>query len=266
MTVELLLECRGVTCGYGAEPVLEDVDLDLRRGEVLVLLGGSGSGKSTLLKTITGLLPPVRGEVRLFGESLYQVSQDRRNQLLRRTGMLFQQDALFGSLSLVDNVALPLRELTRLPVPVICEMARMKLGLVGLAGLEDRLPSGISGGQRKRAALARASVLDPEIIFCDEPTAGLDPVLAAEIDDTLLRFREVLGISILAVTHELESIRTITDRAVMLGRKRVIAEGTIDELSRHEDPDVHDFFHRVARDRSGPPGGAIDHLRQGAAA
>ena len=243
---DVVVECRGVTVGYGDETVVRDVDLAVRRGEIVALLGGSGSGKTTLLKAIIGLLRPRRGQVRLFGRPLHEVDADERDALLRRTGMVFQQDALFGSMSVLDNVALPLRELTSLPAPVVREMARMKLALVGLEGLEDRLPSGISGGQRKRAALARASVLDPEVIFCDEPSAGLDPVVAASVDETLLRFRDVLHITIVAVTHELESIRTIADRAVMLGEGGVLASGTIDELSRSDEPYVHNFFQRRA--------------------
>jgi phospholipid/cholesterol/gamma-HCH transport system ATP-binding protein len=259
---DTVVECIDVACGYGDEPpVLKDVSLRIQRGEIVALLGGSGSGKSTLLRAITGLVAPLAGTVRLFGESIHEVDPDRRDELLRRTGMLFQQDALFGSMTVLDNVALPLRELTRLPEPVIQEMARMKLGLVGLGGMERRLPSGISGGQRKRAALARASILDPEIIFCDEPSAGLDPVVAAEVDETLIRFREVLHITIVAVTHELESIRTIADRAIMLGRGTVCAMGTIDELSRSEDADVHDFFHRVPRDRLAESGDVLGRLR-----
>jgi len=259
---ETVIECIDIACGYGDEPpVLKDVSFEIERGEIVALLGGSGSGKSTLLRAITGLAAPLSGTVRLFGESIHDADRDQRNALLRRTGMLFQQDALFGSMTVLENVSLPLRELTRLPEPVIQEMARMKLGLVGLGGMEHRLPSGISGGQRKRAALARASILDPEIIFCDEPSAGLDPVVAAEVDETLIRFREVLHITIVAVTHELESIRTIADRAIMLGRGTVCAVGTIDELSRSEDLDVYNFFHRVPRDRVGGSGGVLSRLR-----
>jgi phospholipid/cholesterol/gamma-HCH transport system ATP-binding protein len=226
--------------------VLEDVDLAVERGEIVALLGGSGSGKSTLLRTITGLLPPLAGEILVFGEPLPELRAVARQQLLRRTGTLFQHDALFGSMSVKDNVALPLRELTRLPGAVIDEMVRMRLALVGLSGLEDRPPESLSGGQRKRAALARASILDPELVFCDEPSAGLDPVIAAGLDETLLQFRSVFGITIVAVTHELESIRAIADRAVMLGGGHVLATGTIDELAENEDDEVYSFFH--ARD------------------
>lgn len=263
MTKDVLLECRGLSVGHAGVPVLEGVDLQVRRGEIVALLGGSGSGKSTLLRTITGLLPPLAGSVLLFGEPFHQLDERRRNQLRRRTGLLFQQDALFGSMSLLDNLALPLRELTHLPEPVVHELARMKLALVGLGRLVDRRPSQMSGGQRRRAGLARASVLDPELIFCDEPSAGLDPVVSAEIDELLVQFRDVLGITLVVVTHHLESIRTIADRAIMVGRGRIIAEGTIDELDRSTDRDVHGFFHRIPGEPAGPQAAdPIELLRQ----
>ncbi len=241
-----LLECRGVSVGYNDKPVLRNVDLTVDRGEIVALLGGSGCGKSTLLRTITGLLPPLAGKVLLFGESIYDLPLEDRNVLLRRTGSAFQQDALFGSMSVRDNVALPLRELTAVPDPVVREMVRMRLGLVGLEGMEDRASPSLSGGQRKRAALARATILDPEIVFCDEPSAGLDPVVAAGIDGTILQFRTVLGISLVVVTHELESIRTIADRAIMFAHGGVHARGTIEELARSKDSEVFGFFNRVA--------------------
>ncbi|HEY0482275.1 MAG TPA: ATP-binding cassette domain-containing protein [Kofleriaceae bacterium] len=242
---DIVLACRDLAVGYD-RPVLEHIDLSITRGEVVALLGGSGSGKSTLLRTIVGLLPPLAGEVVVLGESMYELPREGRSRLLRRTGTAFQQDALFGSMTLGDNIALPLRELTRLPEPVIAEMVRMRLALVGLAGMEDRMPTEISGGQRKRAALARASILDPELVMCDEPSAGLDPAVAAGIDETLLRFRSALGITLAVVTHELESIRTIADRAVLFAAGTIRAAGTIDELSRSRDPEVFGFFHRVA--------------------
>ena len=243
-TAHVLVECRGVSVGYD-EPILEDVDLTVERGEIVALLGGSGCGKSTLLRSITGLLEPLDGQIRLFGSSLYDASTDARSRLLRRTGTAFQQDALFGAMTVAENVALPLLELTRTPQPVIDEMVRMRLALVGLAGYETAPPASLSGGQRKRAALARASILDPDVLFCDEPSAGLDPVVAATIDETLKAFRTVLGITIVIVTHELESLRAIADRAVMLGRGSVLAEGTIAELERSRDEDVFNFFHRI---------------------
>jgi phospholipid/cholesterol/gamma-HCH transport system ATP-binding protein len=242
-----ILECRDLAVGY-EKPVLEHVNLRVEKGEILALLGGSGSGKSTLLRAFTTLQPPLSGEVRLFGESLYDLPLDERRKLLRRTGTAFQQDALFGSMTVAENIALPLRELTRLPRRLIREMVAMRLAAVGLHGFGDRMPSSMSGGQRKRVALARASILDPEILFCDEPSAGLDPIVAASVDETLLAFREALGITIVIVTHELESIRAIADRAVMFARGGMIAEGTIAELSHSDDPTVHHFFNRIAED------------------
>jgi phospholipid/cholesterol/gamma-HCH transport system ATP-binding protein len=243
-TPSVLLECRDLVCGYD-KPILEDINLTVGEREIVTLLGGSGCGKSTLLRTITGLLPPLSGQVLMFGESLYDLVPEERNKLLRRTGMAFQQDALFGSMSIGENIALPLRELTKLPQSVIKEMVRMKLGLVGLAGFESRIPTSLSGGQRKRAALARATIMDPQIVFCDEPSAGLDPVVAASIDETLQQFREVLGITLVVVTHVVESVRAIADRGVMLAGGRVCATGTIAELEASTAPDVFGFFHRV---------------------
>lgn len=246
-----VLECRGLTVGYDPDaPVLTGVDLVVEPGEIVALLGSSGCGKSTLLRTITGLLPPIAGEVYLFGERFDGASPETRQALLRRTGTLFQQDALFGSMSICDNVALPLRELTRLPRPVVVEMAAMKLGLLGLAGLEERWPAQLSGGQRKRAALARATILDPELVFCDEPSAGLDPVIAAGLDDTILRLRQIFGITFVVVSHELASIRTIADRAVLFAGGRIRAAGTIAALAASTDEVVHGFFHRVPAERA----------------
>jgi phospholipid/cholesterol/gamma-HCH transport system ATP-binding protein len=250
-TGEVLLECRNLTVGYG-KPILRNINLTLHRGEIVALLGGSGCGKSTLLRTIIGLQPPISGEVLVFGKSMYELPTDERNLLLRRTGTAFQQDALFGSMTVEDNIALPLRELTKLPHAVVCEMVRQRLALVGLPGMAHRMPSQMSGGQRKRAALARASILDPELVFCDEPSAGLDPVVAAGIDETLLRFRAALGVTLAVVTHELESIKTIADRAIMFAHGGIAAVGTIDELSSSSDPEIHGFFHRVAEHHTGP--------------
>lgn len=243
-TTDRVIECRSLVCGYGGVPVVSNLDLAVDRGEVITILGGSGSGKSTILKTLVGLLPPIAGTVLLFGENLYELEPESRERLLRRTGMLFQQDALFASMSILENVMLPLRELTELPDIVMREVARMKLRLVDLSGLEDRQPGDISGGQRKRAALARTSVLDPAVLFCDEPTSGLDPVVAARVDQTLLHFRSILDITVVAVTHDLGTIRAISDRAIMIGGGRVCAAGSVEELEASDDPMVHAFFQR----------------------
>ncbi|MBA2664893.1 MAG: ATP-binding cassette domain-containing protein [Bradymonadaceae bacterium] len=245
---EVVISLENVVAGYGKTPILRDLNLELERGQITALLGGSGSGKSTLLKTMTGLLPPLEGTVRLLGHEMYRLDQAERSALLRRTGMLFQYGALFGSRTVFDNIALPLREHTALPESVIAEMVRMKLALVGLEGLEARLPSEISGGQRKRVALARASILDPEVIFCDEPSAGLDPIVAAGLDDTLRRFQSLFGMSLVVVTHELESIKFLADRVIMLAGNAVVAVGTVEELSKSAIKNVYDFFHRVPPD------------------
>ncbi len=241
-----IIECRGLSVGYEDKAVLENIDLTVDGGEIVALLGGSGSGKSTLLRCLIGLLPPLAGEVLVLGEPMYDLSPDDRSKLLRRTGTAFQQDALFGSMTVGENIALPLRELTQLPNAVIEEMVQLRLALVGLEGYAQRPPGSLSGGQRKRAALARASILDPDVMFCDEPSAGLDPAIAAAIDATLLQFRAALGITMVIVTHELASIETIADRAVMFGRKSVMARGTIAELKESKDEEVFNFFHRVA--------------------
>jgi len=244
--VTALVECRGVSVGHDPDrPVLTGVDLQIEAGEIVVLLGPSGCGKSTLLRCLTGLMPPLAGEVLLFGEPLYQASPDARRALLRRTGALFQQDALFGSMSVSDNVELPLRETTTLPTAIIREMAAMKLALVGLGGLGHRWPANLSGGQRKRAALARATILDPAVVFCDEPSAGLDPVVAAGVDDTFLRLRDLFGSAFVVVSHEIASVRTIADRAVMFAGGAICAAGTIAALTASTDPVVRGFFHRV---------------------
>jgi phospholipid/cholesterol/gamma-HCH transport system ATP-binding protein len=239
---DVLIRCRDVTVGYET-PVLSEINLDVRRGEIVALLGGSGSGKSTLLRALIGLHAPLAGRIELFGEDLYALDDEARRILLRQTGMAFQEDALFGALTIAGNLALPLRELTALPQPVIDEMVHMRLAAVGLAGLEHRLPAELSGGQSKRAALARATILDPQLVFCDEPSAGLDPVAAAEIDATLLGLRDVLGVTLVIVTHELDSVRALADRAIMFGRGRTIAAGTLSELERSTDHDVFDYFH-----------------------
>ncbi len=242
---DVILECHDLSVGYD-KPVLSGINLQIHRGEIVALLGGSGCGKSTILRSMIGLLAPLAGQVRMFGESLYDVSLDERNTLLRRTGSAFQQDALFGAMTIGENVALPLRELTRLPARVIDEMVRIRLALVGLHGMERRRAASLSGGQRKRAALARASIMDPELILCDEPSAGLDPVVAAGIDQTLLRFRASLGCTVVVVTHELDSIRTIADRALMFAHGKLLAQGTVAELEGHKGDEVYNFFHRIA--------------------
>jgi phospholipid/cholesterol/gamma-HCH transport system ATP-binding protein len=244
-TTSELIECHALSCGYdAADPVVQNVEMSVRPAEIVTILGGSGSGKSTLLRTLSGLLPPLSGAVLLLGEDPYALDARSRRRVMRRSGVLFQHDALFGSMSVLENVALPVLELTRIPKPVAYEMSRAKLALVGLSEFERRLPSELSGGQAKRVALARAAVLDPAVLFCDEPTSGLDPAMSSRIDETLVRFRDVLKVAIVAVTHDVEGVRAIADRAVVLERGRIVAEGPIDELERSDQATVYGFFHR----------------------
>jgi phospholipid/cholesterol/gamma-HCH transport system ATP-binding protein len=255
--------CRGLSCGYGEPPVLTGVDLAIRAGEVVTILGTSGSGKSTLLRTMIGLQAPLRGEVRLFGERLHDSRGRPRPELLRRVGMLFQQGALFGSMSVLENVMLPLVEQTPLPLELVEAVARAKLRQVRLEDTWARLPSQLSGGQQKRVALARATVFDPPLLFCDEPGAGLDPVVASELDDLLLELRANLGITVVVVTHEVESIRRIADRAVMLRDGGIGDAGSVDWLEREGDEATRMFFDQVPRRRPERPS-ALDYLRKGA--
>lgn len=242
----VLLEVRGLVARYGERTILDGVDLTVRAGEVRVVLGGSGCGKSTLLKHCIGLATPAAGTVTLLGEELATLEGRAREQLLTKIGVLFQYGALLGSLTIAENVALPLREHTALPEDVIAELVRLKLALVELSHAEHLLPSELSGGMKKRAALARAMALDPELLFCDEPSAGLDPLTSAELDELILRLRDRFGMGIVVVTHELASIEKICDRAVMLSAGKVLAEGTLDEVKATRNPEIHAFFERIA--------------------
>jgi phospholipid/cholesterol/gamma-HCH transport system ATP-binding protein len=248
-SAEVILELRQVTCGHRGVAVLSGVDLEVGRGEILALVGPSGCGKTTLLRTILGLAPPLSGQVLLFGRDVYQSTDEERAELLRRTGLVFQRNALFDSLSVFDNVCLPARELTELPDAVVREMAWHRLRLFGLDRLAYRRPSAISGGQQKRVALARASLLDPEIIFCDEPTAGLDPLVSAVIDGALRRFCDALGSTVIAVTHDMATVENVADRVLLLSGGEVRARGRPSELASSTDPEVHAFWHREE-----PPG------------
>lgn len=243
-----------LTIGYGDRVVLEAVDLTVWRGEIVTILGGSGCGKSTLLKAMIGLLPPLKGSIALGGLVVTgSGSEDGLALARKKIGVLFQSGALMGSLTLAENVALPIQELTTLSAELVDEIVHLKLEMVGLAGFDALMPAELSGGMRKRAALARAIALDPEILFCDEPSAGLDPVTSAEMDHLLLELKRALGITMVLVTHELPSIEAISDRCVMLdGKARgIIADGAPAELRESStDSRVQAFFHRRARSRT----------------
>jgi len=240
------VEVRGLVARYGERTVLDGVDMRVQPGEVRVILGGSGCGKSTLLKHCIGLLEPAGGSIELLGEDLLRLEGPPRQRHLTRIGVLFQYGAMLGSITVGENVALALKEHTDLPAEVIQEMVRMKLALVELAHAEHLYSGELSGGMRKRAALARAMALDPEVIFCDEPSAGLDPLTSAELDELLLRLKTRFGMAIVVVTHELASIETISDRITMLSAGKVIADGPLPEVKQVDHPEVRAFFGRVA--------------------
>jgi phospholipid/cholesterol/gamma-HCH transport system ATP-binding protein len=251
---DVAIRIRGLANRFGPQVVHENLDLDLQRGEILGLVGGSGSGKSVLMRAILGLRPPQAGSIEVLGlDALSPRVRDSR-QLERRTGVLFQDGALFSSLTVAENVMVPLRaHYPEVPVALCEDLARLKIGLVGLppdAG--DKLPSQLSGGMRKRAGLARALALDPELLFLDEPTAGLDPIGAADFDNLLRTLQRSLGLSVFLITHDLDTLYAVCDRVAVLAERRVLAVGALVEVVRHPHPWIRDYF-------LGPRGRAAQH-------
>lgn len=241
---DVLVEVRGLRNQFGAQVVHKDLDLDIRRGEILGVVGGSGTGKSVLLRSIVGLLRPAEGTIRVFGESLLDARPERRSQIERRFGVLFQRGALFSSLTVIENIALPLIEHAGLSRPDAERLARVKVGLAGLpADAGDKYPDSLSGGMIKRAALARAIALDPEILFLDEPTAGLDPIGAAAFDQLILTLRDALGLSVFLVTHDLDTLYSICDRVAVLSQKRVLVADSLPVVEATDDAWIRDYFH-----------------------
>lgn len=222
----------------------EQLDLDLYRGEILAVVGGSGSGKSVLLRSIVGLRRPNEGQVKVFGQDLSGVNDEQRSKVERRFGVLFQKGALFSSLTVTENVALPLIEHAGLSRADAEHLAGVKLALAGLPiSAADKYPSSLSGGMIKRAALARALALDPDILFLDEPTAGLDPIGAAAFDQLILTLRDALGLSVFLITHDLDTLYTITDRVAVLSQKKVLVAGPIAQVEDTDDAWIHEYFH-----------------------
>lgn len=241
---EAIVQVRGLTNKFGTQSVHEQLDLDIYRGEILAVVGGSGTGKSVLLRSIVGLREPNAGTVQVFGETLQGLSSQRRALLERRFGVLFQQGALFSSLTVRENIALPLIEHAGLSRASANQLAQLKVALAGLpAGAADKYPAQLSGGMIKRAALARALALDPDILFLDEPTAGLDPIGAAAFDQLILTLRDALGLSVFLVTHDLDTLYRITDRVAVLANKRVLVADTLARVAATDDAWVHDYFH-----------------------
>src|ERR1700723_782351 len=243
---EVMVSLRDVRVSYGDVEILHGVTFDVKRGETLVILGGSGSGKSTLLRTLVGLEKASSGEIWIKGKNIAAIPDSEMDEIRKKIGMSFQGGALFGSMTVGENVALPLREHTKLEDSTIEIMLRLKLEQVGLAGFEYYMPSQLSGGMKKRAAVARALAMDPEILFFDEPSAGLDPIIAAGIDQLILELKKAFHMTIIIVTHELASAFLIADRMVLIDKGNVVAIGTKEEMRKSTQPRVRQFLDRVA--------------------
>src|SRR5215467_1285801 len=242
---EAMISLRDLRVNYGEREILHGLSFEVMRGETLVILGGSGSGKSTLLRTLVGLERPTSGEIWLKGKNLAAISEAEMNEIRKRIGMSFQGGALFGSMTVGENVALPLREHTKLEGSTIEIMVRLKLDQVGLAGFENYMPSQLSGGMKKRAAVARAMAMDPEILFFDEPSAGLDPIIAAGVDELILELKKAFRMTTVVVTHELASAFLIADRMVLIDKGNVVAMGSKEEMRASTHARVRQFFDRV---------------------
>ncbi len=256
--IEPVLSLRNLRVSYGEREILHGISFDVVRGETLVILGGSGSGKSTLLRTLVGLEKPSAGEIWIEGRDLAKTSAAEMDEIRRKIGMSFQGGALFGSMTVGENVALPLREHTRLEDSTIEIILRLKLQQVGLEGFEYYTPAQLSGGMKKRAAVARALAMDPEILFFDEPSAGLDPIIAAGIDELILELKRAFHMTIIVVTHELASAFLIADRMLLIDKGNIVALGTTEEMRSSTQPRVRQFLDRVAEPEIS---GELDYLQ-----
>jgi phospholipid/cholesterol/gamma-HCH transport system ATP-binding protein len=256
--IEPVLSLRNLRVSYGEREILHGISFDVVRGETLVILGGSGSGKSTLLRTLVGLEKPSAGEILIKGQDLAKTSAEEMDEIRKKMGMSFQGGALFGSMTVGENVALPLREHTRLEDSTIEIILRLKLEQVGLEGFEYYTPAQLSGGMKKRAAVARALAMDPEILFFDEPSAGLDPIIAAGIDELILELKRAFHMTIIVVTHELASAFLIADRMLLIDKGNIVALGTTEEMRSSTQPRVRQFLDRIAEPEVS---GELDYLQ-----
>jgi phospholipid/cholesterol/gamma-HCH transport system ATP-binding protein len=253
---EAVIRVRGLEVGFGERTIMQGLDLDVYRGEILGFVGASGQGKSVLTRTVLGLIPKRAGTIEVFGENVDELSPASRRAMERRWGVLFQQGALFSALTVKQNVQVPMREYLDLSGRLLDELALLKIEMVGLKpDAADKLPSELSGGMIKRAALARALALDPEILFLDEPTSGLDPIGAGDFDDLIATLQRTLGLTVFMVTHDLDSLHSVCDRIAALGEGKIIAAGPIDTMLQSQHPWVRAYFHGK-RARAAMAGGA----------
>ena len=246
-TNETVIEVEKLVTHYGSTRILNNIDMQVNAGEIMVIMGGSGSGKSTLLRYLLGLHEPTSGSIKLLGHDITQISAVEMDEMRKNMGVSFQGGALFNSMTVGENVCLPLREHTHLDENTMQIMSRMKLSVVNLGGFEDLMPSQLSGGMIKRAALARAVIMDPKLLFFDEPSAGLDPVAAAELDDLILRIRKALNTTIVVVTHDLDSTFRIADRITVLDKGDILMIGTVDEVRNSDNERIQSLLNREAR-------------------
>ena len=259
-----VIEVNNLVTYYGDQKILDDVSLSVAPGEIMVIMGGSGSGKSTLLRYLLGLHRADAGDIRLFGKSIDTLSSQEWMEIRKRIGVSFQGGALFNSMTVGENVQMPLREHTSLDENTIKIMSRMKLEVVNLAGFEHLMPAQLSGGMTKRAALARAIVMDPGILFFDEPSAGLDPVVAADLDNLILRIRDAMPVSMVVVTHELESAFKIADRITVLDRGRILMVGSVEEVRNSDNPRIRNLLTRTSEDEPVDVDDYLQRLTEGA--
>ena len=250
VTIDDVIQVENLVTHYGQRKILDDINFSVKKGEIMVIMGGSGSGKSTLLRYLLGLENPTSGRIKLLGKDITKMNNQEMHDMCKNMGVAFQGGALFGSMTVGENVRLPLCEHTKLDENTMRIMSRMKLEVVNLAGFEDLMPSELSGGMIKRAALARAVVMDPKLLFFDEPSAGLDPVASAELDELILRLREAMNMTIVVVTHELDSAFKIADRITVLDHGEILLCGTVDEVRNADDERIQNLLNRRPRDET----------------